>query len=59
VLRLTVQERALLQNEADARGYGVTDLARMIIERALQEDLVRNAFRVGIPIDEVLGILAT
>jgi hypothetical protein len=32
VLRLTVQERALPQNEADARGYGVTGLARMIIE---------------------------
>jgi hypothetical protein len=34
VLRLTVQERALPQNEADARGYGVTGLAGVIIERA-------------------------
>ncbi len=41
VLRLTVEERALLQNEADARGYGVTGIARMLIERMLQDDLVK------------------
>jgi Helix-turn-helix domain of resolvase len=41
VLRLTVQERALLQNEADARGYGVTGPTRMLIERVLQDDLVK------------------
>jgi hypothetical protein len=42
-----VQERALLQNEADARGYGVTGLARMIIERALQDDLVGHEVTPG------------
>jgi hypothetical protein len=39
VLRLTNRERALLEREATARGRGAT--ARMLIERALQDDLVK------------------
>ena len=41
VLRLTVQERVLIEREAEARGYGVTGIARMLIERMVQDDLIR------------------